>query len=128
MSELGDKAAASALAKIGVSIVEKVAGAAGRKIKDQLLEFDLWSEYERKYTERYGKVKLTFSGMREAVPLEQIYTGVRFLDGLSRGRFASIEALEEGFREKPRRFQQQDCRPQDGMAVANDHPFLMVLG
>jgi NACHT domain len=128
MTDMASRAGGSAIAKVGASIIEKLAGKAADVIKDRLAQVDLWSEYERKYIDRYGKVKLTLSGMREAVPLEQIYTGVRFLDGLSIGRFASIEALEQGFREKPRQFRQQDCLPQDGLAVANNHQFLMVLG
>jgi hypothetical protein len=128
MSDMVVRAGGSAIAKVGTSIIEKLAGKAADVIKDRLAQVDLWSEYERRYIDRYGKVKLTLSGMREAVPLEQIYTGVRFLDGLSIGRFESIEALEQGFREKPRQFRQQDCLPQDGIAVANNHQFLMVLG
>jgi NACHT domain len=128
MSDMAGRAGGSAIAKVGTSIIEQLAGKAADVIKDQLAQIDLWSDYERRYIDRYGKVKLTFSGMREAVPLEKIYTGVRFLDGLSIGRFASIEALEKGFREKPRRFQRQNCRTQDGIAVANEHPYLMVLG
>ncbi|WP_404784878.1 NACHT domain-containing protein [Altericista sp. CCNU0014] len=128
MSDMVGRAGGSAISKVGTSIIEKLAGQTIKVIKDRLTEVDLWSEYERRYIDRYGKVKLTLSGMREAVPLEQIYTGVRFLDGLSIGRFASIEALEQGFREKPRQFRQQDCLPQDGMVVANNHRLLMVLG
>ena len=128
MGDIAGRAAGSAIAKVGVSIVEKLVGKTTQAIKDQFTQIDLWSEYERKYIDRYGKVKLTFSGMWEAVPLEQIYTGVRFLDGLSIGRFASIETLEQGFRKKARRFQQHECRLEDGITVANEHPFLMVLG
>jgi predicted NACHT family NTPase len=128
MSDMASRAGGSAIAKVGTSIIEKLAGKAADVIKDRLAQVDLWSEYERRYIDRYGKVKLALSGMREAVPLEQIYTGVRFFDSLSIGRFASIETLEKGFREKPRRFRQRDCLPQDGMAVANEHPLLMVLG
>jgi NACHT domain len=128
MSDMASRAGGSAIAKVGASIIEKLAGKAADVIKDRLAQVDLWSEYERKYIDRYGKVKLTLSGMREAVPLEQIYTGVRFLDRLSIGQFASIEALEQGFRKNPRRFRQQHCSSQDGMEVANSHPFLMVVG
>jgi hypothetical protein len=148
MSDITSRAAGSAIAKVGTSIIEKLASKAAAAIKDQLAQVDLWSEYERRYIDRYGKVKLTLSGMREPLPLEQIYTGVRFLDGLSIGQFSSIEASEKEFREKrygkikvtlivseeevdtelSHRFQQQNCRTQDGMAVANDHPLLMVLG
>jgi NACHT domain len=128
MSDMAGRAGGSAIAKVGTSIIEKLAGKAADVIKDRLAQVDLWSEYERKYVDRYGKVKLTLSGMREAVPLEQIYTGVRFLDRLSIGQFASIEALEKGFRKKSRRFGRQDCLPQDGITVANQHPLLMVLG
>ena len=80
----------------------------------------IFEEYKRRYIDRYGKVKLTFSGMREAVPLGQIYTDVYFLNRLSIGRFSSIEALEKEFREKPRRVQPQERCAQDGMDVANN--------
>jgi predicted NACHT family NTPase len=89
---------------------------------------NIFEEYKRKYVDRYGKVKLTFSGMRESVPLEQIYTSVHFLNHLSIGRFSSIEALEKEFRKQPRRLQAQERCTQDGMTIANNYPFLMVLG
>jgi hypothetical protein len=128
MSDMAGRVAGSAGGKVGASVIEKVWARVCQVVRDQFTQIELWSEYERRYIDRYGKVKLTFSGMREAVPLEQIYTGVHFLDGLSIGRFTSIEALEKGFRETPRRFQQHECSTEDGIAVANQHPFLMVMG
>lgn len=130
MGDIAGRAAGSAIGKLVASIIEKSASAGFQGLKDGLTYLDLkWcTEYEHRYIDRYGRVKLTLSGMREALPLDKIYTGVRFLDGLSIGRFASIEALGKGFRESPRRFQQYKCRAEDGMTVANQYPFLMVLG
>jgi predicted NACHT family NTPase len=128
MTDMASRAGGSAIAKVGASVIEKLAGKAADVIKDRLAQVDLWSEYERRYIDRYGKVELLLSGMREAVPLKKIYTGIRFLDRLSIGQFASVEALEKGFREKSRRFGQQDRLQRDGMAVANEHSLLMLLG
>jgi predicted NACHT family NTPase len=57
-----------------------------------------------------------------------IYTTVQFL-GEDLRQFASIEDLEQSYREASRRsFQSRECRKQDGLKVANDQQFLMVLG
>ncbi|NJM74868.1 MAG: hypothetical protein HC852_02740 [Acaryochloridaceae cyanobacterium RU_4_10] len=98
MGDITSRAAGSAIAKVGTSIIEKLGGKAADFFKDRLAQVDLWSDYERRYIDRYGKVKLTLSGMREAVPLEQIYTGVRFLDGLM-SEIVSRHLTEKRWRE-----------------------------
>ena len=85
-------------------------------------------QYADKYQSRYGLLKLL--GMPQAVELESVYTQVRFLDDLSIRRFESIKALEEEYRKsQERRFQVgRKVGNQDGIAVANQHQYLMVLG
>ena len=84
--------------------------------------------YAARYQSRYGLLKLL--GMPQAVQLEDIYTKVRFLDDLSIRRFQSIEAMEETYRQgQHRQFQRgRPRRAEDGIAVANAHQYLMVLG
>jgi NACHT domain len=84
-------------------------------------------QYVKIYAERYGQLKVL--GMRQAVPLEQIYTNVQFLgqDGLQ--LFESLDTLETNYRNaRRRRFQWEKSSQQDGLAVANQQQFLMVLG
>jgi predicted NACHT family NTPase len=68
-------------------------------------------------------------GMREAVRLESVYTAVQFLDEQEIRIFESIQNLEEAYRQANKRnFQQQDCKKQEGLKIANDKQYLMVLG
>ena len=85
-------------------------------------------KYADKYQSRYGLLKLL--GMPQAVNLEEVYTKVRFLDDLSIRRFESIEALEKAYREgQQRQFQiGRERSAQDGIIVANEYQYLMVLG
>ena len=85
-------------------------------------------KYTDKYQSRYGLLKLL--GMPQAVQLEKVYTNVRFLDDLSIRRFKSIEAMEKVYREgDQRQFQSGRQRStQDGITVANEYQYLMVLG
>ena len=85
-------------------------------------------KYADKYQSRYGLLKLL--GMPQAVELESVYTKVRFLDDLSIRRFESIEAMEEAYREgRKREFQRVRQRSNlDGITIANEHRYLMVLG
>ncbi|MDJ0596169.1 MAG: NACHT domain-containing protein [Pleurocapsa sp. MO_226.B13] len=84
-------------------------------------------KYADKYRSRYGSLKLL--GMSQGVSLESVYTPVRFQDQLSIRQFESIQGLEEIYRDsQKRRFQFGECRIQDGITVANNSQYLMVLG
>ena len=84
-------------------------------------------KYADKYRSRYGLLKLL--GMPQGVPLESVYTPVRFQDRLSIRQFESSEGLEEIYRDsQKRRFRVSECRSQDGITVANNNQYLMVLG
>jgi len=84
-------------------------------------------EYDKRYFKRHGLLKAL--GMREPVPLESVYTAVQFLDEQAIRSFESIQNLEAAYRQaKKRNFQQQDCQKQEGLKIANDKQYLMVLG
>ncbi|MFK0735694.1 MAG: NACHT domain-containing protein [Gloeotrichia echinulata HAB0833] len=76
--------------------------------------------------ERHGHLKVL--GMREPVKLEDVYTGVQFLGKEGIKAFASIDNLEEAFRKSQTRGFQSKCEKQDGLKVANEKQYLMVLG
>ena len=79
------------------------------------------------YEKRYGILKVL--GMREPVKLESVYTAVQFLDNDDIRSFESIENLEQFYRQaSSRRFQSQDKGKQQGILVANEKQYLMVLG
>jgi predicted NACHT family NTPase len=79
------------------------------------------------YQKRYGILKVL--GMREPVKLESVYTAVQFLDNEAIRSFESIENLEQIYRQtNKRKFQSQDKGKQEGIKVANEKQYLMVLG
>jgi predicted NACHT family NTPase len=84
-------------------------------------------KYVQNYSDRHGILKVL--GMREPVPLEAVYTTVKFLDRADVRRFESIESLEIAYRKNPHRsFQPKGTTRKDGISVANNKQFLMVLG
>src|SRR5579883_172686 len=84
-------------------------------------------EYARKYTERHGTLRVL--GMRQSVLLDSVYTGVQFLSDWENQRFASIQVLEETFRRNSKRgFLRIDSHKQDGLSIARNKQYLMVLG
>ncbi|MBD1930558.1 MULTISPECIES: NACHT domain-containing protein [Cyanophyceae] len=94
--------------------------------KKQLI-FNASRQYVKNYTERHGILKVL--GMREPVALESVYTGVQFLDEQDICRFESIDSLEEAYRQAQRRsYHSKDTRKQEGLKVANEKQYLMVLG
>lgn len=85
------------------------------------------AQYVQNYAARHGILKVL--GMREPVPLELVYTTVQFLDQEGISQFESIEDLEKAFRQQPERsFQPRNSKKLDGLKVANEKQFLMVLG
>jgi len=88
--------------------------------------FEASKQYIKNYAERHGILKVL--GMREPVELESVYTGVKFLGESDIDKFASIEKLELNYREANNRRFQSECQTLDGIKVADDRQFLMVLG
>jgi hypothetical protein len=97
----------------------------GKKVKQAI---DAASrQYAQNYTERHAILKVL--GMREPVSLESVYTAVQFLDNRAIRSFESVETLEQVYRQaKQRSFQPEDCQKQEGLKVANEKQYLMVLG
>ena len=88
--------------------------------------FDASKKYVENYAERHCSLKVL--GMREPVSLESVYTTVQVLDCEDRG-FASVEDLEQAFRETPaRRFRFTKDSKKDGLEIAIAKQYLMVLG
>ncbi|MFM9265323.1 NACHT domain-containing NTPase [Tychonema sp. BBK16] len=107
----------------------KFLGLIGKKLDDKTKELihTASGDYGKRYFKRHGILKAL--GMREAVPLESVYTAVQFLDEQQIRSFESIQNLEEAYRKANKRsFQQQDCKKQEGLKIANQKQYLMVLG
>jgi hypothetical protein len=83
-------------------------------------------KYVENYSKRHGILKVL--GMREPVPLESVYTAVQFLNEQDLQRYDSVEGLETAYREAQKRSFQKDCPRQEGLKVANEKQYLMILG
>ncbi|WP_375467775.1 NACHT domain-containing protein [uncultured Nostoc sp.] len=95
--------------------------------KTKKLIFAASNQYQKNYEERHGILKVL--GMREPVKLESLYTSVQFLDDDTIQSFESIENLENFYRKaKSRSFQSHNGKKQEGIKVANNKQYLMVLG
>ena len=86
-------------------------------------------KYDKEYRDRHGEIKASCTGMREPIPLEDVYVGVQFLDQHTSSPYRSLEDVEQAFRERGRRhFSASSEKRQDGIQIANDKPYLMLLG
>jgi hypothetical protein len=125
-SEPGETALYQESAKLLFALAKDILGAGGRKLR-QFSQIELaCTRYLEKYLQRHGQVKVL--GMRDAVPLIAIYTAVRFLTEDYRSRYATIDALQNAFRERGRGFSQGLETAANGLRVAKHTQFLSVLG
>ncbi|MCG8361793.1 MAG: NACHT domain-containing protein [Pseudanabaenales cyanobacterium] len=86
-------------------------------------------QYHQRYLLRHGQIKIFPGLMKEPIPLESIYTRVKLLDDRSIRSFSTPDALEEAYREAGKRsFQVGSDERLDGMEIANQNQYLMVLG
>lgn len=86
-------------------------------------------EYVRRYIDRHGTLKVVCVRMDNPVKLDEIYTAVQLLDRRALGYYDSTESLEELFRQSGRRsFNLTDAKKKEGIQVANEQQYLMVLG
>ncbi|MCY6491060.1 NACHT domain-containing protein [Leptolyngbya sp. GGD] len=85
-------------------------------------------EYVRTYEKRHCTLKYDCLRMDNPLTLEEIYTDVQVLNTRESRRFESPEALKELFLEMGRGFIFEKTPRQEGIAVANLEPRLMVLG
>jgi predicted NACHT family NTPase len=85
-------------------------------------------EYVRTYEKRHCTLKYDCLRMDNSLTLEEIYTDVQVLNTRESRRFESPEALKELFLETGRGFIFEKTTRQEGIAVANLEPRLIVLG
>ena len=86
-------------------------------------------KYDKEYRERHGEIKAYCTGMREPILLEDVYVEVQFLDPHTSPQYGSAEEVEQAFRERGwRHFSSSSEKRQDGIQVANDKQYLMLLG
>jgi len=110
----------------GGKILDRFGKALDRKKAEQAIDAAS-RQYAQNYTQRHAILKVL--GMREPVSLESVYTAVQFLDDRAIRSFESVETLEQVYRQaKQRSFQPEDCQKQEGLKVANEKQYLMVLG
>ena len=85
--------------------------------------------YHSKYLVRHGQVKIMPGLMKKPVPLDSIYTSVKFLNGQSDRYFATPDDLERLYRDSGRRKLEVGSGSRfEGMEIARDNQYLMVLG
>ena len=85
--------------------------------------------YEQRYQQRHGRIKIMPGLMKESVPLESIYTAIKLLDEQDKRYFRTEQELEELYQKAERRsFQIGSAQRLDGMEIADQEQFLMVLG
>jgi predicted NACHT family NTPase len=85
--------------------------------------------YTQNYLDRHCQIKIMPGLMKKPLDLESIYTAVKLLNDSDIQAFRTTDDLKETFRAKRKRgFGISSEEPVNGMKVANDEPFLMVLG
>ena len=86
-------------------------------------------QYNKNYRERHGQVKVFCAGIREPIPLDDVYVNIQFLDQYIASRYRSSEEVEQAFRERNRQsFYSTSAERQEGIQVANNEQYLMLLG
>lgn len=105
--------------------IKTLGGNLERKTKE--LIYQASEQYIINYHKRHNKLQVL--GMQKPVDLDSVYTSVQFLQSSDIQGFESIEALQAVYRQPGKRgFQSQDAKKQDGIVVANQEQYLMVLG
>ena len=85
--------------------------------------------YAKPYKKRHGRLQVSCIGMNASQSLDDTYVVVQFLDERRSTKHTSLEAVEAAFRESGRTdFTSTSDECQDGMRVANNEQYLMVLG
>lgn len=131
---LASKAAEKAQESLASEITKSAWNSSAAQVKqgtftDQIKQaiFNASGQYISSYADRHGILKVL--GMTEPVWIEDIYTRVQFLGSDGIRQYLSLENLEEAYREtQKRRFQSEKCEKRDGLEVANQQQYLMVLG
>ncbi|MGI8502541.1 MAG: NACHT domain-containing protein, partial [Hassallia sp.] len=95
--------------------------------KTKKLIYQASQQYIINYHKRHNKLQIL--GMQKPVDLDSIYTAVQCLEYSDIRKFESGEGLQELYRQAVRRgFINEKANTQDGIKVANQQEYLMVLG
>ncbi|MEM9807846.1 MAG: hypothetical protein AAF959_21470 [Cyanobacteria bacterium P01_D01_bin.56] len=85
--------------------------------------------YVKRYVGRHGTLKVLCVRMDSAVQLDEIYTVVQLLERRELRYYESLERLQELFRQSGQRnLSLTPANKKIGINVANQQPYLMVLG
>ena len=86
-------------------------------------------DYDSPYKKRHGQLKVSCVGMEAARSLDDVYVAVQFLNKRKAATYGSTENIEKVLQESgERHFDSTSDKRQDGMRVANNEQYLMVLG
>ena len=86
-------------------------------------------DYNSPYNKRHGQLQASCVGIDPSRSLDDVYVAVQFLNKRRTTTHMSLEEVEETFRENGRTdFTSTSDERQDGMRVANNEQYLMVLG
>ena len=86
-------------------------------------------DYNSPYKKRHGQPQASYVGIDPSRSLDDIYVAVQFLNKRRTTKHTSLEEVEEELRESARTdFTSTSDERQDGMRVANNEQYLMVLG
>ena len=126
----------AAAAGLGGLITDLVKNKGGETLKK--LDWDIGKnlalkkalvDYVRRYVDRHGTLKVACVRMDYPVRLDEIYTAVQLLDRSALRYFESEAALQTQYRESGKRgFNVTRADKKPGLQVANEQPYLMVLG
>ena len=86
-------------------------------------------QYDRNYRERHGTTKISCVGMQEPIQLDNVYVAVHVLPQEQRSKSGSLRDIEQAFRQGGKRRTALNFeKRQEGMKIANNKQYLMVLG
>ena len=90
---------------------------------------DSFHQYNEKYTKRHGQLQVFCVGMEEQSSVDDVYVVVQFLAKRKATKHNSTEEVGKVFLQKGRGyFTSTSDERQDGMRVATNEQYLMVLG
>lgn len=117
------------LMKQGLPLNHQPTSISSRALSEpQLTETTLLGDYLGRYQKHYGQIKVLPGFMKRPVLLETIYVDVKVLDERSE-KILSSHVIEEFYHEFNRRsVTGRELIRQDGLALAQQNQYLMVLG
>lgn len=88
--------------------------------------FDACQEYIQDYRDRHGEISIF--KMPRPVKLENIYTRVKITESKNTWTYGSLEEEHEEYRSSGKRSLSDNSQTNDGICIANQHQYLVILG